>query len=156
MYKRQAQDSALKVRLLVDLNHQPLASQAQGYNAGAAEAVEYSSDSLTPGPAGTTAAAALNDLGWPGEEIVPQPFARSNAEAQAYAAAHFRRQAKRFISGEIICQGEAQLNSGREIDLSGVAPRLAGIYQVVDCVHRFDNVSGFETHLKVNRADWLP
>lgn len=151
-----AQDSALKVRLLVDLNHQPLTSQVQGYNAGAAEAVEHDSESITPAPSGTTAADTLNAVNWPGDEIVPRPFARSNAEAQAYAEAHFHRQAKGFVKGEIICQGEAQLTTGREIDLSGVTPRLAGIYQIVNCVHRFDNESGYETHLKVNKADWIP
>ena len=151
-----AQDSALKVRLLVDLNHQPLASQVQGYNAGAAEAVDHDSDGIIPSPGGTTAADTLTALSWPGEEIVPQPFARSNAEAQAYAEAHFHHQAKGFVKGDIVCQGEAQLTSGREIDLTGVSPRLAGIYQIVNCVHRFDNASGFETHLKVNKADWLP
>jgi hypothetical protein len=149
-----AQDSALKVRLLADLNHQPLRTRVYGYNAGTGEAVDHDVDALTPAPAATTAADTLNQIGWPGDEVVPQPFAASSAEAEAYARAHFRRQAKRFVHGDIICQGEAGLRSGREIELDGVSPRLRGTYQVVHCVHRFDTQSGFETHLKVNRPDW--
>ncbi len=149
-----AQDSALKIRLLADLNHQPVSVKVQGYNVGTAEAVDHDSSAMQPAPRDKTAAATLTDLGWPGEEVVPQPFARSSAEADAYAAAHFRRQAKQFVAGEIVVQGEAALRSGREIELTGVSPRLRGKYQVVHCLHRFDNAGGFETHLQVNRSDW--
>ncbi|WP_150048147.1 MULTISPECIES: phage late control D family protein [Methylomonas] len=151
-----AQDSALKVRLLADLNHQALASLVNGYNLATAEAVDYRADALSPAPRGTQAAAALGNLSWPGEEIVPQPVPRSSSEAEAYAKAAFRRQAKRFVQGDIVCQGEPSLKPGREIDLDGVSPRLKGLYQIVHCVHRFDNNSGFETHLKVNKGGWQP
>jgi phage protein D len=149
-----AQDNALKVRLMADLNHQPTASQVQGYNMATAEAVDHRSDSMRPAPPDSSAADTLSALSWPGDEMLPHPFARSQAEAEAYATAHFRRQAKRFIQGDIVCQGEAHLRSGREIALSGVSPRFSGTYQVIHCVHRFDNQSGFETHLKINKADW--
>jgi hypothetical protein len=98
----------------------------------------------------------LNELGWDGEEIVAQPFPRAQGEAEELAKAHFNRAAKRFVSGDIRARGDANLKSGREIDLSEVAPRFVGRYQIVNCVHRFDNSAGYETHLKVNRADWRP
>lgn len=151
-----AQDSALQVRLIVDLNQQPLSSSAQGYNVGTAQAVEHTSERMTPAPSATSAATNLGQLGWPGEEVIPHPFARSQGEADSYADAHFRRQAKRFVQGDIVCQGEPTLKSGREVNLSGVSPRLRGTYQIVHCSHRFDNQTGFETHLKVNKADWSP
>ena len=151
-----AQDNALSVRLIADLNHQPLNSTSQGYNLGSAEAVDYNSASMTPAPHATTAASTLSELSWDSEETVPQPFARSQAEAEAYAKAHFRRMAKRFVQGDIVCQGMPTLRSGREIELSGVSPRMEGRYQVVHCTHRFDRRSGFETHLKVNKSDWSP
>jgi uncharacterized protein len=151
-----SQDSALKVRLIADLNHQPTESTVDGYNLADDANADYTASSVTPAPTGTTGAAALNELGWTSAETVPHPFARSSGEAEAYANAHFRKQAKRFIQGDIVCQGEASLTSGREIDLSGVSSRLRGVYQIVHCVHRFDNVSGFETHLKVNKGGWQP
>lgn len=151
-----AQDSVLKARLIADLNHQSTQSTVNGYNLAEDTAAEHTSDRLDPAPGGATAAAALSDLSWTSTESVPQPFARSSAEAEAYASAHFRRQGKRFISGDLICRGEPSLTSGREIDLSGVSPRLRGIYQVVHCAHRFDNATGYETHLKVNKGGWRP
>jgi len=149
-----AQDSALKVRLMADLNHQSVLSQVNGYNLATAEAVDFSADSMSPAPQASSAASTLTDLSWAGDETVPHPFPRSAAEAEAYAKAAFRRQAKRFIQGDIVCQGEAGLRPGREIDLAGVSPRMSGLYQIVHCVHRFDNTSGYETHLKVNRSGW--
>jgi len=151
-----AQDNALSVRLIADLNHQPLRSASAGYNLATAEAVDFSSEAMTPGPEATSAASTLGELNWDGDETVPHPFARSQAEAEAYAKAHFRRSAKRFIHGDIVCQGMPQLRSGREIDLSGVSSRMEGRYQIVHCTHRFDRRSGFETHLKVNKSDWSP
>lgn len=150
------QDSALKIRLLTDLNHQHTGSQVQAYNVATAEAVDHTSESVTPPPSATSGADTLSQLSWPGDEIVPHPAARNQREAEAYATAHFRRQAKRFVQGEIICRGEPTLTSGREIDLTGVSPRLRGLYQVVHCSHRFDGQNGYETHLKVNKADWRP
>lgn len=150
------QDSIISARLIADLNHQPSESRVTGYNLADDASTDFTSGGMEPAPPGTSATTALNDLGWSSAEVLPQPFARSNAEAEALAKAHLRRQGKRFISGEIICQGEATLSVGREIDLSGVTPRLCGVYQIVHCTHRFDNESGFETHLKVNKGGWQP
>ena len=147
-------DNILQLRLIADLNHQITASTTMGYNLANAEAVNFDSDSLAPAPTDTSAADSLNELSWDGNETLPHPFARSQAEAEAYATAHFQRQAKRFISGEITCQGMPELTSGREVELSGVSPRLLGKYQVVHCTHKFNRRAGFETHLKVNKADW--
>ncbi len=151
-----AQDSALAVRLLADLNHQPLRVKVQGYNLDNSADVEETGSNLRTLAEGTTAVRSLQDLGWDGEEIVPQPYPRSQGEAAALAEAHFNRAAKRFISGDIRAKGEVALKAGREIELIGVSPRFVGRYQVVNCVHKFDNVNGYETHLKVNRADWQP
>ena len=151
-----AQDSALKIRLIADLNQQPSGVTVQGYNLDNAEEVSETCSRLRTAVNDTTAATTLSNLSWDGEEIVPQPFPRSQSEAEAEAKAHFNRAAKRFISGDIQAIGEAALFSGREIELGGVSPRFAGRYQVVNCVHHFNSVNGFETHLKVNKAGWQP
>lgn len=151
-----AQDSALKIRLIVDLNQQPTAVKVQGYNLDNDQEVSETGDSLRLPATHKTAASTLSDLSWDGEEIVPQPFPRAQGEAEALAKGHFNRAAKRFVSGDIQAIGEAALISGREINLSNVSARFAGRYQVVNCIHQFNSLSGFETHLKVNRADWQP
>lgn len=150
------QDSATQIRLIADLNHQATQTSVNGYNLADDASADFTSGGIEPAPTGSSAKDTLNELGWPGTDTVPQPFARSSSEAEAYAKAHFRRVGKRFISGDIICRGEPTLTAGREIDLQQVSPRLRGIYQVVHCVHRFDNAVGFETHLKVNKGGWQP
>ncbi|HWV14433.1 MAG TPA: contractile injection system protein, VgrG/Pvc8 family [Cellvibrio sp.] len=151
-----AQDSALKIRLIADLNQQPRSIKVKGYNLDNDQEVNETGDSLRDPASHKTAASTLSDLGWDGEEIVPQPFPRAQGEAEALAKGHFNRAAKRFISGDIQAIGEAALRSGREIELSHVSPRFAGRYQVIHCLHQFNSASGFETHLKVNKADWQP
>lgn len=148
-----AQDSALKVRLVADLNHQPQKITVKGFNADTNELVSQESDSLETPPEGITAKDIAGDLSWPGENIVAQPFPRSQTEAESFAKAHFSRMARRFVHGDIRCIGEPELSSGREINLSGVSARFEGKYQVVHCTHCFSSSDGFETHLKVNRAD---
>jgi len=148
------QDSVLSARLIADLNHQATETRVSGFDAAHDEDTDHRVSRLDVPPHGDTAAGLLAQLGWPGPDIVPQPFARSAAEAEAWARAHFSRQAGRFVQGELRCQGEPGLRSGREVELEGVSPRLRGLYRIVHCVHRFDNTAGFETHLRVNRADW--
>lgn len=148
-----AQDNALRVRLIADLNHQPRETQVLGINVARNNALSAHADRFSSPLEGESGASTLADLGWAGQEIVPQPLPRSQIEADALAQAHFDRRAKRFVSGEVRCIGEPGLGSGREVRLSGVSPRLAGVYRVVHCVHRFDGVTGFESHLKVQRAD---
>lgn len=149
-----AQDNANNVRLLVDLNHQITATTFMGFNASNNNSVNGRHDSHTPAPAGKTASDHLKALGWKGEDHYPQPFPQTQTAADDYATGQFKKHARRFINGDIRCRGEASLKSGREIELEGVTDRLKGRYQIVNCVHSFNASDGYESRLKVNRADW--
>lgn len=149
-------DNVRRLRVIADLNRQPLSVAVRGYNPAEASETSASGDALSPAPAGRTAVDHLNELGWDGETIRPHPFARSQAQADALGSARFRHSAKRFLHGDIHCQGMPELRAGREIELAGVSSRLRGTYQVVDCVHSFDRQDGYQTHLKVQRPDWNP
>ena len=147
-------NGALSLRILADLNHQYLSSQVTGYNPGTGEPVDASADHTGQPAPGITARDTLSGLGWENGEILPHPLARSQAEADAYASAGFRRQARNFLRGSLTCMGEAGLKPGREIQLEGVSPRLAGLWQVGLCQHTFDNHAGFRTHAKIHREHW--
>jgi phage protein D len=147
---------ALRIRLLADLNHQYQSSAVTGYNPGTAEAIEATGDQPGQPTRGTTALDTLADLGWDSHDTLPHPLALSQSEADAYAAAGFRKQARRFLRGNIECMGEAGLKPGREVLLEGVTPRMAGLWQVGLCRHSFDNRSGFRTHARIQRAQWSP
>lgn len=151
-----AQDDVLRLRLLADLNHQQTSACVMGFNAGADQAVHGTASALQPAPGGSTASDTLTQLGWAGDDVIPQPFPQSQGEAEAFARAHFSGRARRFLSGDLRLPGEAGLQSGREIELEGVSPRLRGRYRVVNCMHRFDLRNGYETHLRVARPDWNP
>ncbi len=148
--------SAQNIRVVADLNHQPRTVNVQGYDLASASEASATADTLSPAASGQTAAARLAALGWDGDSILPQPFARSQAQAQAYAEKQFRQRARRFLYGEIICQGNSELRSGREVQLDAVSPRLAGRYRVLDCWHQFDSTQGLRTRIQVQRADWNP
>lgn len=148
--------NADRIRLIADLNLQPAEVTARGYNLASDAEAQGQSSALAPAPAGQTAADLASNLGWPGDSLLPHPWPRSQVEAEALAARGFRARAKRFVHGEIVLRGEPGLKSGREVELGGVSPRLAGRYRVVDCQHSFDGISGFTTRVKVQRPDWNP
>jgi phage protein D len=149
-------DSVIRARFIADLNHQPTQTRVQGFNPANAEVVDYEANNMMPEPTDTSAKSDLDALTWTSEEIVPMPFARSQAEAETYAKAHFTSQAKRYIQADLTCQGDAKLKSGREIILNGTSSRFEGIYRIVHCAHKFTSQTGFETSLKLNKADWSP
>jgi phage protein D len=142
----------LTLRLIADLNGQPTAVRALGHNLDNDEDIDARTDALEPAPGGTTAANLLGTLGWGDERLHIGALNQTQAEAEARGG--FRARARRFVHGELSCSGVPGLRSGREVELTGISPRLAGRYLVVDCTHRFDSTQGFRTRLKLNRADW--
>lgn len=147
-------DNADKIRIIADLNHQPLEVAVNGFNLTTDDVVVATSDSLTPAASGQSATDILGDLGWAGASLHPQPFPRSSDEGQKLAERRLRGKAWRFLHGEIICRNTPQLHAGREIELNGVSPRLSGRYRIVECYHQFDNQHGLVSRLNVQRPDW--
>lgn len=148
------QDGIEYLRIIADLNGQPTTTQVKGYDLAADDATQSQSDNLQPAASATSSADLLSQLGWPGQAYFPQPFAKTQAEADKWATAAFRSRAKAFLSGEAVCIGDVALRVGREIELTDVSERLRGRYQIVHCSHRFDASQGFRSMLKLNRADW--
>lgn len=148
--------NALRVRVIADLNRQPREVLASGYSLGDDAEARGTSSSLRAAPSGSTAAATLASLGWDGRSPRPHPFARTQAEAEALATGAFRRDAQRFLHGEIVCSGTPELGCGREVELGGVSPRLAGRYRITECWHHFDSAQGLSTRIRVQRPDWNP
>ncbi len=143
----------LRARLIADLNHQPVASRVSGFDLGLDQEADYSHADLDPPAAGESAATVLGRLAWQGAERVPQPFARNQAEAVAWSTGHFSRQARRFVHGEMHCIGMASLRPGQQVAVRGASARFNGRYRIDQAVHRFDNLTGFETRLRVSRPD---
>ncbi|ARU26581.1 phage late control D family protein [Cellvibrio sp. PSBB006] len=148
-----AQNNIQHLRIAADLNHQPTRAQVKGFDLGTDADSDSENDDF-PGASDTKATDMLQDLSWGQTEIFPQPFARTQMEAQDWAKGRFHQKAKRFLYGDILCSGIAGMRVGREVELQGVSQRLQGKYQVVDCQHCFDAQRGYITHLKVQRGGW--
>jgi len=148
--------STLNIRIIADLNHQAREVSVKGYSLENDSEADSSATGITPAPSGQTGTSLLAELGWEGKSILPHPFARTQQEAEALAKKQFRQRASRFLHGEIVCQGNSNLKSGREIQLNEVSPRLAGRYRVMECWHQFDNSHGLRTRIRVQRPDWNP
>ena len=148
--------NARRIRIIADLNLQPREVLAHGYNLATDSSTQGSSAALAPAPPGRSAATTLAELGWEGRSPRPHPFPRTQAEAESLARGAFRRDARRFLHGEIVCTGTPELGVGRELELTGVSPRLAGRYRIAECWHHFDNTQGLSTRLRVERPDWTP
>lgn len=145
-------DNAVKLRIIADLNHQYMESESRGFDPASGEAVSHRADQLQPPPDGDSAAGHLRRLGWPGNENVPAPFVIRQTQAEAHAAGRYRRRARHFVDGDLICVGEPSLRGGREIDLQNVSPRLQGRYRISHCIHRFSAEDGYKTRLRINRS----
>lgn len=146
--------TAINIRIIADLNRQPLQVKVSGYSLASGSDANGSASNISPAPSGQTGAALLNDLGWQGESTLPHPFANTPQEAETLATRQFRQRASRFLHGEIICQGNTALKSGREVQLNDVSPKLVGRYRVMECWHQFDMAHGLRTRLHVQRPDW--
>lgn len=149
-----AGDNALQVRLVADLNRQPKEAKVLGYDYATDEAVEATNVTPAGNPNGSTAADELEELGWEGESVFPQPFAFNQEYADLLAAGRFKFLSGRFLHGDVVCKGIPELRAGKQLDLKGVSNRLKGKYRVAHCSHRFDSHNGYLTRMKVNRSDW--
>ena len=150
------QANALELRIVADLNHRVQSTGIRGWNFSSGEQIEDESEAMQPAAQGESASDVLGDLGWSEEEWLSSPHPRNSDEARDWAAAAFRRQARRFVHGEILMQGTPELKTGGEIELEEVSDRIAGRYRVVHLCHRFDSAAGYLSHLRVERPDWNP
>lgn len=148
------QANAQQIRIIADLNHQPQASGLRGWDFQGGDRIEDSADRLQPPAEGRGAAQTLGDLGWGDTEWLGRPHPQSADQAREWAAAAFRRQARSFLSGEVLLQGNPALRVGGEVELAEVSARLAGRYRVVHLCHRFDNAGGFVSHVRIQRPAW--
>lgn len=76
-------------------------------------------------------------------------------EAKAVAEGHFLAMARRFVSGEVVADGDARIRVGTQVELVGLGPWFSGVYDVVGTQHLFDLASGYRTHVRVERAELM-
>ncbi len=148
-----AGDTLKRLRVIADLARQPLQAVASGQDLTAGTAITATGSSLMVAASGPTAASLLRGLGWDGDETFMFPAPATQAEATDFANAALDAQGRRFLHGDLVCTGNPDVTVGAAVSLTGVSPRLAGVYAVVACAHLFDESAGYQTYARIERAD---
>jgi hypothetical protein len=148
-----AGDTLKRLRVIADVTRQPLQAAVSGQDLTAGAPITAAGSALMVPASGPTAASLLRGLGWDGAEIFVGPAPATQAEATDYANAAFDGQGRRFLHGDLVCGGNPDVMVGAAVSLTGVSPRLAGVYAVVACAHLFDESAGYQTYARIERAD---
>jgi hypothetical protein len=148
-----AGDTLKRLRVIADVTRQPLQAVVSGQDLTAGTPITATGSTLMVPASGPTAASLLRGLGWDGAEIFVGPAPATQAEATDYAGAAFDGQGRRFLHGDLVCGGNPDVMVGAAVSLTGVSPRLTGVYAVVACAHLFDESAGYQTYARIERAD---
>lgn len=148
-----AGDTLKRLRVIADVTRQPLQAAVSGQDLTAGAPITATGSALMVPASGPTAASLLRGLGWDGAETFVGPAPATQAEATDYANAAFDGQGRRFLHGDLVCGGNPDVIVGAAVSLTGVSPRLAGVYAVVACAHLFDESAGYQTYARIERAD---
>lgn len=73
-------------------------------------------------------------------------------QARTMAEAHYRRDARRFLTGSGVAEGDGRIRVGTRLTLNGLGPLFSGIYYCCEVRHRFDDARGLRTAFRVERA----
>lgn len=140
--------------VMADLAHQRTSLSVCGWDVGAKETIEHKSDisvmqsELNGGEGGSTI--LEKTLGQRADKLVHHvPF--SNDEAKSMANAHFRRMARRFLTGQALAEGDGRIKAGTHVQLNGLGPLFNGSYYVNEVIHSFDLNNGYRTYFRVER-----
>ncbi|MCG8459190.1 MAG: hypothetical protein MI919_23180 [Holophagales bacterium] len=145
-----------QLSVCADLAHQRTRLRVGGWDVAAKEALSPEADgSLLVGELeGPSGADVLGQaLGERGEQVV-HLVPLGSEEAEALAAACYRRLSRRFLVGHGLADGDSRLRVGAKVRLQGLGPLFDGPYYVCEVRHTFDAKAGLRTHFQVERP-WL-
>jgi phage protein D len=139
---------------MADLADQATGFTVSGWDVTGKQALSYQATSSALG-------GELNgDLG--GSAILQQAFGQRNQqvvhqlpfttqETQALAEAHYRRWARRFVTGTGVADGDGRIQVGSNLTLMGLGTLFEGTFYVTAARHVFDPKTGYRTWFSVER-----
>jgi phage protein D len=137
-----------------DLAHQRTSVSVSGWDVDGKTGIDEQATDTTVGSelaSGLSGAALLREkLGERAERVVHH-FPLTTREANAHAAAHFRRRARRFLHGRGVAEGDARIRVGARVTLSELGPMFNGAYYVSEARHTFDGRNGYRTLFTAER-----
>lgn len=137
-----------------DLARQRTALVVSGWDVTAKDAIEQRVDAACLGSEldGDISSQNVlaNALGERVERMVTE-VPLDNEEARAMAESDYRRRARRFLSGQAVCEGDGRLRVGAQVQLDALGPLFSGRYYVSEVTHLFDQHAGYQTRFRVER-----
>jgi phage protein D len=143
-----------ELRLRADLAHQATAVVVGGWDVAGKQAISERATDAALGretAGGDSGASILRSAFAERTETVAATAPVTAAEARAGAEALFRARARRFVSGEGVCETAPGIRAGAAVRLEGVGPLFAGEHVIVECCHRFDGITGMRTEIVLER-----
>jgi uncharacterized protein len=135
-----------RVRLCADLADQVTSITHAGFDVAQGRPVSAESARIDLGPgSGRSGSDFLHDAFGTRAEHLGDRAIHNQAEADALVAAAHARRARRFVTVEGTCEGNAALRVGTHVTIEGVGPRFANTYYVTSACHRFDRAVGYQT-----------
>jgi phage protein D len=139
--------------VLADLAQQRTALTVSGWDVAGKTAIdEQATDSSVQNEldGGRSGAALLQEKFGARTEQIAHQMPLSSGEARACADAGFRRQARRFVTGRGVAEGDARIRVGAKVTLGELGPLFNGAYYVSAVRHAFD-ARGYRTSFTVER-----
>lgn len=147
----------LEFSVTADLANQHTALVVSGWDVAAKDQLSYTADDSTLGAElGGDASGASILQGALGERVdrLVHHVPLTGAEAQALAEAAFRAQARRFVYGTGLANGDARLRAGMRVLMNGLGALFDGAYIICEARHIYARQAGggYHTEFVVERS----
>jgi phage protein D len=140
--------------VLADLANQRTSFSVSGWDVAAKEGLEYTAtESAISGELNgfqSGSSVLQSAIGQRAERIVHM-VPLTNQETQSLAEAHYRKMARRFITGHGLAEGDGRILVGTHVELKGLGTLFDGQYYVTEARHTFDLRNGYRTQFAVER-----
>jgi phage protein D len=143
---------SFKVR--ADLAHQYSEVGVAGWDVSAKDAIDETADDSELGSeldGNISGSSILEQKLHSRKERLVRAVPVAGDEARSIARAMFLRQARRFVSGTALADGNPRIRVGAAIAFAGLGGLFSGTYYVCRVRHLFDYEQGFRTEFDVER-----
>jgi len=139
---------------MADLSDQATSFTVSGWDVAGKQTLTYQATSSALGGElnGDLGGSAIlqQAIGQRNQQVVHQlPF--TTQETQALAEAYYRRWARRFVTGTGVADGDARIQVGTNLTLSGLGTLFEGNFYVTAARHIFNPKTGYRTWFAVER-----
>lgn len=148
-------DKLRQFSVLADLAGQRTSVAVNGWDVTSKTAIQFEAGAASLNGelnGGASGASILSSAFGQRKEAIVHTVPLTSQEAQAQAEAYFKMTARQFLTGKGLAETDAQLRVGAYVTLEGLGRPYTGRYYLSEVHHFFDNVLGFRTEFRCERA----